>query len=109
MHQSINAYQFLDAFVQMGRKDQFSYDGFGILFDYLEQVEDATGESIELDVIALCCDYNEDKWLDVAKNYSIDVSHCEDDEELRETVLDYLNDNTAVCGYDDDIVVYACF
>jgi hypothetical protein len=93
----------------MGRKDQFSYDGFGILFDYLEQVEDATGESIELDVIALCCDYNEDKWLDVAKNYSIDVSHCEDDDEMRETILDYLNDHTSVCGHNDDIVVYACF
>ena len=109
MFTRINVYQFRDEFTLANRKDQFSYEGLGILFDYLEQVEDDTGEPIELDVIALCCDYTEDKWLDVAKNYSIDVSHCEDDEELRETVLDYLNDNTAVCGYDDDIVVYACF
>ena len=109
MFTRINVYQFRDEFTLANRKDQFSYEGLGILFEYLEQVEDETGEPIELDVIALCCDYNEDKWLDVAKNYSIDVSHCEDDDELRETVLDDLNDNTAVCGYDDDIVVYACF
>jgi len=109
MFTRINVYQFRDEFTLVNRKDQFSYEGLGILFDYLEQVEDDTGEPIELDVIALCCDYTEDTFEDAAKNFNIDISECADAEEIRQTVLDYLNDETMVCGHDDDIVVYACF
>ena len=109
MYQSINVYQFRDAFSRMGRQDQFSHEGLGILFDYMEDYEDQTGQAAELDVIALCCDYNEDTFLDVAKNYNINISHCEDDDEIRETVLAYLDYETVVCGHNEDIVVYACF
>jgi hypothetical protein len=64
---------------------------------------------VALDVIAICCDYNEDSFLDVARNYDIDISECADDDEIRETVLDYLNDETMVAWSDDDTVVYAAF
>jgi len=56
---TINRSQFHDAFRKMGRENQFSYDGLEALFNYLEDYEDDTGESIELDVIALCCEYTE--------------------------------------------------
>jgi hypothetical protein len=59
MKQSINEYQFRDAFHKMGRGEQFSYDGLTALYNYLEQYEDDIGEEIELDVIALCCDFTE--------------------------------------------------
>jgi hypothetical protein len=39
-------------FHQMGRGDQFSYDGLRVLFEALEQYEDDTGSEVELDVIA---------------------------------------------------------
>ena len=42
-------------FHQMGRGDQFSYDGLRVLFEALEQYEDDTGSEVELDVIGLCC------------------------------------------------------
>jgi hypothetical protein len=29
------------------------------LFDYLEEYEESTGEDIEFDMVALCCDYTE--------------------------------------------------
>ena len=109
MFTRINVYQFRDEFTLANRKGQFSYEALGWLFDYLEQVEDDTGEPIELDVIALCCDYNEDTFEDVAKNYNIDTSGCDDEDELREAVLEYLHRETAVCGYDGDTVLYACF
>ena len=57
-----------------------------------------TGEEQELDVIALCCDFSEDTWQNIADNYSIDLSHCEDDEERAEAVEEYLSDNTWLCG-----------
>ena len=59
MIQTINFSQFCDAFKVMDRENQFSYEGKRALFDYLEEYEDSTGEPIELDVIALCCEYTE--------------------------------------------------
>ena len=59
MINTINKYEFSDAFHKMGRGDQFSYEGLIALFDYLEMLEDDIGEPIELDVISLCCEYSE--------------------------------------------------
>jgi len=59
MKQTISFGQFQDAFYNMDRQNQFSYKGKKALFEYLEEYEDSTGEQIELDVIALCCDYTE--------------------------------------------------
>lgn len=70
MYQNVNFSQFCDAFGDE-RKNQFSYEGKRALFDYLEQYEDDTDEKIELDIIALCCDYTEYEDLaELQKNYS---------------------------------------
>ena len=110
MKQTINSYQFIEAFRAMDRYDQFGYKALQILFSYLEEYEDSTGEELEFDVIALCCDYSVGSWQDIASNYSIDLSECEDDEARVSTVLEYLNDNTIVCGTyggdgDNDFIV----
>ena len=39
MFQTINLYQFRDAFQRMDRKN-FSYEGLEVLFDFFEEVED---------------------------------------------------------------------
>ncbi len=59
MKEDVNKSQFMDRFKEMGRDNQFTYDGKSALFDYLEQYEEDTGEEIEMDVIALCCEYAE--------------------------------------------------
>lgn len=59
MKQSINRSQFHDAFHNMNRKDNFSYEGLNALFDYLEMYESDIGEELELDVVALCCEFSE--------------------------------------------------
>ncbi len=108
--QTINIYQFREAFQQMGRQGNFSYKGMEILFDYLEELSDATGEPVELDVVALCCEYSEDSIEEIIDNYRIDVSEAEGDEdEIKEIVREYLNDNTSVCGETEDGFVYAVF
>jgi hypothetical protein len=68
MYQTIGKCQFHDAFKSMGRDDQFSYEGLDALYDYLEQYEEDTGEKIELDVIALCCEYSEYDNLEQFRN-----------------------------------------
>jgi len=109
MFQTISIYDFENAFRTAGRKDQFSYDGKKVLFDYLEAYEDDTGEKLELDVIALCCEYEESSVADIAASYEIDIEGLEEDAAL-ETVLEYLNDNTQVVGsVGTDTVLFQSF
>jgi hypothetical protein len=56
---TINEYDFIDAFKKMGREENFSYRGLIALYDYLEMLGENLGQPIELDVIALCCEYAE--------------------------------------------------
>ena len=106
MKQTINLYQFERAFVDMNRKDQFTYDGKRALFDYLEEYEDGTGEEIELDVIALCCDYCEyDSALECAKDYPFDIDEDLDEDEQEEAALEYLRDHTTVIEFNTGIIV----
>tara|TARA_R100001082_G_scaffold31591_2_gene16157 strand:- start:1162 stop:1461 length:300 start_codon:yes stop_codon:yes gene_type:complete len=52
------------------RPDNFSRLGLKSLFDYLEEYEDSTGESIEFDPIALCVEYTEyDDLAEFHQNY----------------------------------------
>ena len=94
MKTTVNFYAFRDEFVSAGRKDQFSYDGLEMLFNYCEEVD----PDMELDVVALCCEYQESTWQDIAMSYSIDLSECEDDAEKIDAVRDYLTDNTILVG-----------
>ena len=40
-------------------KDNFSYDGKKALYKYLVDLEEATGQEMEMDWIAICCEYGE--------------------------------------------------
>jgi len=103
MIQTINVSDFRDAFRACGRKDQFSYEGLGILFDYLEEVD---GGNYELDVIALCCDYSEDSPEDIAEAYGIELPEDQDEIEHREIVRDYLDNHTIVVGETPNGFIY---
>jgi len=61
MYDTVNFNQFNDWFIKdnSNYKNNFSYEGRKALFDYLEKLEDDTGEKIEFDPIALCCEYSE--------------------------------------------------
>ena len=112
MKQTINLYDFRDAFYRMSRKDQFSYVGLEILFNYIEEVEQDIGEEMELDVIALCCDYAESTIDELIRDYDIDMSDCDTDDEevIKETVMEYMEQNTIVCGVTSNgSVVYEAF
>jgi hypothetical protein len=59
MFTQVSFSDFQDAFRNHDRQEQFSYDGKKALFDYLEEYEQSTDQPVELDVIALCCEYTE--------------------------------------------------
>ena len=87
MKQNINESEFRTAFHRMGRGEQFSYAGLSALYDYLEDYEESTGEEIELDVIALCCEYAEyDSLADFREDYGEEYNSM-DNIEYETTVI----------------------
>ena len=87
MKQSVNLSQFRQAFTDAGRANQFSYEALGMIFGYFEEIENDTGEEIELDVIAICCDYVEMSEEEIKDDYEIDST---DDD----AILEFLEDHT---------------
>ena len=63
MKQSITFYDFERAFSDMGRQDQFTYEGKRALFEWFEDYDSdlaSCGQpETELYVIALCCEFTE--------------------------------------------------
>ena len=91
--QTITESSFIDAFKQSSRKDQFSYEALSSIFEYLEEYSNETGENVELDIIAICCDWVEMTWQEVVEAYDVDLSGVDDDDKA-DAVFDYLNDET---------------
>jgi hypothetical protein len=108
MKTTVSRYDFERAFSDANRKENFSYEGLALLFDYMEEYEESTGEEIELDVIAICCDYCEDTLEDIANNYGIDLVEVDEDEQ-QEYVRNYLEAHTTLIGETSTGFVYACF
>ncbi len=90
--QTVNFSMFRDAF-QAVRPDNFNYDGQKALYEYLENLSDDMGEPVELDVIALCCDWQQMTLGEIKEQYNI-PGYAD--------VLDWLNDRTIVIRVDDD-------
>lgn len=93
-----NASQFRDQFHKAGRGEQFSYEGLGLLFDYLDDM----GEDVELDVIGICCEFAEMTLDEVIDNYdtgiTADMMLEESEENLLALVTDFLQDRTTLVG-----------
>jgi hypothetical protein len=98
MKTTVDFFDFREAFRNYGRADSFTPEGLEMLFNHFEELEADTGQEMELDVIAICCEYDENHWEDVAANYSIDLSECEDEGDKIEAVREYLSDNTMLVG-----------
>ena len=107
MKQTINSYDFVDAFRAHGRQNQFSYDGLRALFEYLEEMEEGMGEEMELDVIALCCDYSEfSSAKEAAMEYGMAAEEDEQDEDaIEEHALQWLQNRTSVITHDSGIII----
>jgi hypothetical protein len=100
-----NASQFREQFQRAGRKDQFSYEALGLLFDYFEEL----APDMALDVIAVCCEYAESSISELAESYDIDLDGLEGEARI-EAVVEYLDNHTSIVGMvNDETIVYAQF
>jgi hypothetical protein len=82
IYEQVNFCDFCDRFRSMDRDANFSYEGKSILFDYLESMAEETGTPIELDVVALCCEFTEYESIeDYNEAYDTEYEDCGEVEE----------------------------
>jgi hypothetical protein len=83
MKTTVSKSDFVREFKDFNRVSNFGYDGLEALYEYLTELEGATGEELELDVIALCCDmYRHESIEEYNSNYDTDHRSFEDIDEL---------------------------
>ena len=97
MKKTISENEFVYEFKEMGREDNFSDYGLRQLFNYLEDYSEDTNTEIELDVIAICCEFTEYESL---KALQEDYSDIEDEDDL-------LYNTSVICFEDDCIIISA--
>lgn len=115
MKQKVNFSQFCDSFWNT-YKDNFSYEGKRALFDYLESVEDDMGSEIELDTVALCCEYTEyesameaaqdhgyEEIVDLEPHGSVDLEEVAALEEKQ--ALEWLEKKTQVIRFEGGLII----
>jgi hypothetical protein len=113
--QTVNFSMFCDMFTRMGRQDQFSYEAKQALFDYLESYSDDRGESVDLDIIAICCDYTESTAEEMNEDYSLLIEKEEDEddekfqERLNEEVGEFIEKNSTLIMSKSGNFVYQQF
>lgn len=106
MKQTVYESDFIGAFKAI-RPDNFSYQGLRVLFESFEVLHDDCGTEIELDVIAICCEFSEMTEDEILNDYQPEgliESHGSFDDwrvhgdNTSDELAEYLQDNTYVCG-----------
>lgn len=93
-----------DYFIRYDR-DYYSYEAYEAMIEMFEE----SGNDFELDVIALCCDYNEDTFEEFITNYSLDINEDMNEEEIKKEIINYLDYNAGYYQIFDNRVFYQIF
>ena len=93
MKQTVTESMFIDAFRQIS-PENFTISGLRAMFEYFDNLEEETGEEIELDVIAICVDFAQYTEEEIRQEYS-HIDGIEDAENLEE-IAEILNDYAQV-------------
>lgn len=93
---TINKSEFVDLFDQYGRSEHFSQLGRRKLAEYFEDLEEVLGEEIDIDIIAICCDFSEISIKDITKE-----TGCNSLEDLK--------DNTTIIEVNEEKIIYQNF
>lgn len=90
--------------------DEFANWSYGAAFalvEYIEEIEDETGEECELDRVALRCEFSEyGSLVEWADSYGADLGEApEDDDERDEEIREYIQDRGTLIEFDGGIIV----
>lgn len=89
----------------------WSRSGAFALVEYLEQLEEDTGEEIEFDAVAIRCDYSEYKSaLEAANEYGFEPNpnlgeEAQSEEDKEADALSWLQDHTQVIQFEGGVII----
>lgn len=111
MYQTLNTIEAVDI-LRFDKYAGWSAAGARALVEYLEELEEETGQRIELDPVAIRCEYSE---YSSAVEAAIDLSDWEyrpdedgsdyDEDDAEEHARQYLQDRTTVIVFDGGVIV----
>ena len=87
MYTRVTEDNFRNTFLASAYSENFSYNGLTALYDYFEELEAGTGQTIEFDLVGIACEYSELTIDELRDNYSVDKDI---------DVIEYLQENTIV-------------
>lgn len=81
----LNESEFRDQFSKMNRNNNFSYEGFGVLYEYFQELSEDNDMPYFLDVIGVCCAFSEYEFKEALDEYG-----CSTLDELQQDVYTIL-------------------
>ena len=85
---------------------RWSRDGAEALAEHLEEMEDSTGEEMELDVVAIRCDFSEySSAAEAAGEYGWAPDETEYDDANEAAALAWLQDRTSVITFNGGVII----
>ena len=104
---------------RMDRCRNFGYKGWRTIGDYLEGISKDMGENIEIDIIAICCDFSmaesvEDAFMQFNHLHGSVLPDEEDWEEMGEdekleTIEEFLRNKTSIVACENDLIIWQAF
>jgi len=85
MYIELSKSEFRDAFARAGRKDQFSYEALGALYDYCQNVEYSSGCPVMFDIGELC-EWEEYDNLEAVKAENDEIDDLDDLKDKTEVI-----------------------
>jgi hypothetical protein len=105
MIETLTTYQIADRLLRDSNAC-WTRSGAFALAEYLQSIEEDTGETMELDVVAIRCDFSQ--WSSAVEAYnetSAEENLSEDDEDSEEKALEWLRDNGSVIEFDGGVII----
>ena len=117
--QTVNPSDLYHLACRMNRGDSFGYNGWRAIGDYLEELSNDLGKNIEIDIIAICCEYSmaestKDAYMQYDHLHGVDLPDEEDWEEMTEekkleAIEEFLRNRSSVVVCEDDLIIWEAF
>lgn len=105
MKQTVTETMFIEGFERRGRDRQFSDAALEAMFEFYTELENGTGEEMEYDPVAFCCEWAEYTLDELRQDYPDEIEGAEDLDEAAEA----LDDVTTVIPVDDETILVMAF
>ena len=106
---TLDKYDLQREFAKVDR-DYYSLEGYEAILELFEETDN--GQNTDLDVVAICCEFNESTPADIIGEYDNieEIANCQEGDEINtESLLDALNYYTWAIDLDNGNILYINF